>query len=220
MCAKRVLPAQVGEDASKRSRSRGAIRTSAVRTTDGTKELASEQIKGGGAPVGATVSEPHHASRCCHLHALRMRRAPHKRMLPTACASGALASRRSTAVSQPQAAFPGITGCKREDPPRCQCSELLTVRHVPDERGPEAARERFARPRAGTAPAPHLRIASGMRPSMGGLIAHLLDLRRVSRTHEIARGHIRKRLKIRRFCARWRSFCEAAGSRRPRDCTS
>ena len=108
-------------------------------------------------------------------------------MLPPARASDAAradrsahASRRSTAVlarllplAQPRAAFPGITGCKREDPPRCQCSELLTVRHVPDERGPEAARERFARPRAGTAPAPHLRIASGMRPSMGGSGAHL-----------------------------------------------
>jgi hypothetical protein len=41
---------------------------------------------------------------------------------------------------------------------------------------PEAARERFAKPPAGTAPAPHLQIASGMRPSMGGLVAELLHL--------------------------------------------
>src|ERR1700685_1281038 len=31
-----------------------------------------------------------------------------------------------------QAALPGITGCKREDPLRHQCSEHLAVRHVPD----------------------------------------------------------------------------------------
>ena len=59
---------------------------------------------------------------------------------------------------------------------------------VPDERGPEAARERFARPPAGTAPTPHLQIASGMRPSMGGLFAQLSDLSAVSRTNEFAFG--------------------------------
>jgi hypothetical protein len=31
-----------------------------------------------------------------------------------------------------QAALPGTTGCKREDPLRHQCSEHLAVRHVPD----------------------------------------------------------------------------------------
>jgi hypothetical protein len=31
-----------------------------------------------------------------------------------------------------QAALPGITGCKREDPLRHQCSEHLAVRHAPD----------------------------------------------------------------------------------------
>jgi hypothetical protein len=51
---------------------------------------------------------------------------------------------------------------------------------------PEAARERFAKPPAGTAPAPHLQIASGMRPSMGGLIVPVSDLPAVSRTNEIA----------------------------------
>src|ERR1700684_3824676 len=30
------------------------------------------------------------------------------------------------------AALPGITGCKREDPLRHQCSEHLAVRHAPD----------------------------------------------------------------------------------------
>ena len=31
-----------------------------------------------------------------------------------------------------QAALPGTTGCKREDPLRHQCSEHLAVRHAPD----------------------------------------------------------------------------------------
>ena len=31
-----------------------------------------------------------------------------------------------------KAALPGITGCKREDPLRHQCSEHLAVRHVPE----------------------------------------------------------------------------------------
>jgi hypothetical protein len=35
---------------------------------------------------------------------------------------------------------------------------------------PEAAREQFARPPAGTAPAPHLQIASGMRPFDGQVV--------------------------------------------------
>jgi hypothetical protein len=52
--------------------------------------------------------------------------------------AGALAFRRPTAASEvfalgsAQAALPGITGCKREDPLRHQCSEHLAVRHVPD----------------------------------------------------------------------------------------
>jgi hypothetical protein len=53
---------------------------------------------------------------------------------------------------------------------------------------PEAARERFAKPPAGTAPAPHLQIASGMRPSMGGLIVQLLHPSPLSRTNEFAFG--------------------------------
>src|SRR6202030_3719319 len=63
---------------------------------------------------------------CCHLDALRARPRVQR---------NALAFRRSTAalirllpLTQLRAAFPGITGCKREDPPRCQCSELLADR--------------------------------------------------------------------------------------------
>src|SRR5580693_715954 len=59
---------------------------------------------------------------------------------------------------------------------------------MPDERGPKAARERFARPRAGTAPAPHLRSHPECVPSLGGLFVPVPDLSVVSRTNEIARG--------------------------------
>ena len=65
-------------------------------------------------------------------------------------ATGTLAFRRSTAAlrrgfgpDSARAALPGTTGCKREDPPRHQCSEHLAVRHVPDglmPRPPAAAR--------------------------------------------------------------------------------
>jgi hypothetical protein len=72
-------------------------------------------------PVG-----PRHAIRCCHPNALRARPRVQR---------DALAFRRSTAVlarllplTQPRAAFPGTAGCKREDPPRRQCSELLADR--------------------------------------------------------------------------------------------
>jgi hypothetical protein len=100
-------------------------------------------MKGGGAPVGAIVS-----------WGLAM-----QRMTPSLCASGEAARpsgrarlaalhrgvRRGHPSAQLRAAFPGITGCKREDPPRRQCSELLADRHVPDERCPEAARSGLCR---------------------------------------------------------------------------
>jgi hypothetical protein len=65
-------------------------------------------------------------SGCRHPYALRARPRVQR---------NALAFRRSTAVlvrllplTQLRAAFPGTAGCKREDPPRRQCSELLADR--------------------------------------------------------------------------------------------
>jgi hypothetical protein len=95
-------------------------------------------------------------------------------------ALGALAFRRSTAalaeVSRPRLFDfrPGFLGrgSRRRYPP-CACPSPAaaprTPAVIPADMMPEAARERFARPPAGTAPTPHLQIASGMRPSMGGL---------------------------------------------------
>jgi hypothetical protein len=41
-------------------------------------------------------------------------------------------TRRGFTLGSARAALPGITGCKREDPLRHQCSEHLAVRHAPD----------------------------------------------------------------------------------------
>jgi len=49
-----------------------------MQTMNGTDEFASKKIKGGGAPVGATVSEPHQ----------RVRRAPQMAWLPKPSAFG------------------------------------------------------------------------------------------------------------------------------------
>ena len=70
--------------------------------------------------------------------------APHRRTLPPANARGAEARQKSGRARLPalhrgtrqgsyplaqlRAALPGITGCKREDPPRRQCSEHLADR--------------------------------------------------------------------------------------------
>jgi hypothetical protein len=94
------------------------------------------RIKKGRRSAGRRKSNrPHHTNRCRHLSAPRARRAPRTIRLREPPASGALAFRRSTAalarllpLTQLQAALPGITGCKREDPPRCQCSEHLADR--------------------------------------------------------------------------------------------
>ena len=52
-------------------------------------------------------------------------------------------------------AFPGITGCRREDPPRRQCSELLADRpNAPADRFPSRPKAKCVAPPAGTAPAP------------------------------------------------------------------
>jgi hypothetical protein len=79
------------------------------------------------------------------------------------CDQRANASRRSTAalarllaLTQPRTAFPGIAGCEREDPPGASAANSSRTGHsAGDERDPEAARERTANPRAGTAFAPH-----------------------------------------------------------------
>ena len=55
---------------------------------------------------------------------------------------------RGFGLGSAQAALPGTTGCKREDPLRHQCSEHLAVRHAPDgtmPKPPASAVYRYAR---------------------------------------------------------------------------
>ena len=126
------------------------------------------KAKGGGAPKSAI-----YWSRICGCGAR--------------LAIGALASRRSTAalteVSRPRLFDfgPGFLGRgpRRRYPP-CACPSPADAPRapavIPADMMPEAARERFARPPAGTAPAPHLRSHPECVPSMGGLSAELPHL--------------------------------------------
>ena len=119
--------------------------------------FASKKIRGGGAPKRRNCPVgPRHTNRCCHLLALRARPRVQR---------DALAFRRSTAAlaeALTPSSAPGRVSWNRRvqtggpSPAPVQRAPRGPV-IMPDERGPKAARERFARPRAGTAPAPHLR---------------------------------------------------------------
>src|SRR5208282_2604407 len=74
------------------------------------------QTRGGGAPTGAPSWPRQRARPRVQRDALASRRS-------TAALAKALTPRLSSGP-----AFPEITGCKREDPPRRQCSELLADR--------------------------------------------------------------------------------------------
>ena len=122
--------------------------------------------KGGGAPIGA----PSMSASC-------------DRMLPfDRCAAAARIASRSPFGAPPrhspgpthpplaQLQFPrflrpDLAGVTRFDLSRVYRAPRRPV-IMPAERWPRAARERFARPRAGAAPCSANRIASGMRPSM------------------------------------------------------
>jgi len=111
-------------------------------------------------------------------------------------ALGALAFRRSTAVLASTICRGSIQAALHA----MQCAGItcalgLALKRSTSHAGRNAggadartARERFARPRAGTAPAPHLRSHPECVPSMGGLFAELSDLAAVSRTIEFALG--------------------------------
>ena len=121
-------------------------------------------------------SFPHERQDCCCLQ-IKRREAERRKAQFTGAASfgcgarlaiGALAFRRSTAalteVSRPRlfGFRPGFLGRgpQRHYPP-CACPSPAEAPRapavIPVDMMPEAARERFARPHAGTAPAPHLR---------------------------------------------------------------
>ena len=62
-------------------------------------------------------------------------------------------------------ALPGTTGCKREDPLRHQCSELLADRHWAGRASKSRPRMDRILPPPGTAPAPSSGVPSRRRPS-------------------------------------------------------
>ncbi len=68
---------------------------------------------------------------------------------PRSCAEGLTSTRL-------RAALPGITGSKREDPLRHQCSQHLAVRSRAGRSMPKAARTQVTSPPPGTAPAPSI----------------------------------------------------------------
>jgi hypothetical protein len=148
-------------------------------------------------------SFPHERHECCCLQINEGRRSAEKRNTGAASADAARALRSARSPSgAPPRLWPRFLGLGfstsgqvswdvvRRDLPALSCPSPAAAPRapvvVPADMMPEAARERFARPPAGTAPAPHLQIASGMRPSMGGLSASLTKQRRVSRTNEFA----------------------------------
>ena len=121
-------------------------------------------MRGGGAPTGATI-------HCPRWRSAEARLAPQtslRELAQTSC-GGALASRRSTAalarllhLTQLQARFSG-TRSKRALPALSRPGPVKAPHApavVPEDMMPKAARERIANPRAGTALAPPLGLAS------------------------------------------------------------
>src|SRR5580692_8727300 len=155
--------------------------------TKATDLFASKKMRGGGAPTGATIWP------CSAEHGS----APYSPPLPLARALRTERARlsalhrgtRHTSWLSPRPRFPrpGFGGRYPPTPVSVQRAPRRPV-VVPDERDPRAARERFARPRAGTAPAPHLRSHPECVPSLGGLFVQLSHPSPLSRKNEFAFG--------------------------------
>jgi hypothetical protein len=119
--------------------------------------------KGGGAPKGAPLVPPRRRKKSLPA----MRRALHSPLpaLARKQVGGALAFRRPTAVMRRgfypstrfRAALPGITGFKRENPLRHQCSQHLAVRSRAGRSMPETARICSVSPHLREPPPPRLR---------------------------------------------------------------
>ena len=161
-------------------------------------------MKGGGAPKGAAL-EPHLSDAARALRSARSPSGAPPRLWPRFLGLGFSTSG--------QVSWDAV----RRDLPALSCPSPAEAPRVPvvvpADMMPEAARERFAKPPAGTAPAPHLQIASGMRPSMGGLSAPVSDLSVVSRTNEIALGAFVSIGKHAAFARCAVDFARPAGSR-------
>ena len=149
----------------KRSCSRGAPRTRVLQQEPKPLRFRLQKNKGRRSAGRRKRNRPHHTNRCRHLPALRAQRAPRTIRLHESPASGALAFRRSTAalavVSRPRLFDfrPGFLGCgSLRALPALACPSPAAAPRapavIPADMMPEAARERFASPPAGTALAP------------------------------------------------------------------
>ncbi len=125
--------------------------------------------RGSGAPRGASNQWPRSTNKRCRSSVLRAR----PRALSGRARLPALRMRHPPGRTHPPLAQlqfprflrPDLTGVTRFDLSQVYRAPRRPV-VMPVERWPRAARERFARPRAGAAPCSANRIASGMRPSM------------------------------------------------------
>src|SRR5208282_4374520 len=120
--------------------------------------------KGGGAPTDASDRRPHRtdAARACPLFLSRLRRGGQReRARLSALHRGIRGCYPST---RPRAALPGTTGCKREDPPRHQCSEHLAVRSRAGRDDAQSRPTRVVTPRPGYRSRSALGVPSRRRP--------------------------------------------------------
>src|SRR5580704_5758193 len=159
------LPRYRGGGKLERSRSRGALRTRVLRQERKPLMFRLQTNKGRRSAGRRKRNRPRHTNRCHHLPALRARRAPRTIRLREPPASGALTFRRSTTalteVSRPrlstsgQVSWDAAVGGRY---PPCACPSPAEAPRapavIPADMMPEAARERFARPPAGTALTP------------------------------------------------------------------
>ena len=163
-CAWSPSPAIAGPDASRRSR--GAVCARVLPTVSSCPpcQTALPETKGGGAPTGATVLWPHHpdAAACSAEHARLS--ALHRGSRLGARAPPLSFGPRFTlwrivtsAHSNFYAGLRTLSAAKlSQTPGRPVVMPAGTM--------PEAAREQFAKPPAGAAPAPHSGLPSGKRP--------------------------------------------------------
>src|SRR5580700_6726886 len=131
-------PALAGEE-DKRFRSRGTCER--MRNNERHERLASKQ-EGRRSAEKRTNQEPHRQAMRrtpSPVFPLREDRGPGlyrpldlKKWSGRARLSAPHRGIRGFGLGSAQAALPGTTGCKREDPLRHQCSEHLAVRHAPD----------------------------------------------------------------------------------------
>jgi hypothetical protein len=114
-----------GADGCERSRSRDAAAPEFCRPKP--RSFCLQKIRGGGAPKRRNcLVRPCHASDVATKCASGTAARSSERARLSALHRGA--RRGFDPSAQLRAAFPGAAGCKREDPPRRQCSELLADR--------------------------------------------------------------------------------------------